>query len=139
MDSLKPKLEEKLKNLTFDEQRIAIGIFLKSSHGARLWNLITALRGPDSPSEKPNMSFDEQQQAYKARRKRKYNTVEVIRDAAFFGVIGGAARSHKDTKVTIPNSKEWDHFDRHVFKAAQAIGLNVEYGPGVEVPGGGGF
>lgn len=137
---MKPKLDsdfkDKVKNLSFDEQRVVIGHFLKSQHGARLWNLLTCLRGPDSPSEKPNMSYDKKKVTYAGRRKRKYNTVEVIRDKAFFGVIGGSARSHEADLVTIPPSSEWDHFDRHVAKAADAIGLKVEYGPGVDVPSG---
>lgn len=140
MKSDKPKFDSefkaRIKSLSFDEQRAVIGFFLKSGSGSQLWDLLTGLRGPDSPSERPNMSHEEQAAAYKGRRARKYNTVEIIREAAFFGVVGGAARYHEDTKVTVPPSKEWDHFDKHVARAAQTIGLGVEYGPGVDPPKG---
>jgi hypothetical protein len=92
----------------------------------RLWDLLTALRGPDSPSE-PINRHDEQ--AYRKRRERKYSSTEVIRQAAFFGVVGGAARYHAGTSVQVRHREQQDHFDRHVIKAASVLGLAVTEQP----------
>ena len=116
----------KVKDLTFDQWRAMMAEFIRSNTNAEAaWDLMTALRGPDSPSERPDMSPKEASKAYTRRRERKYRTVEIIREAAFFGTVGGQARYHKDTKVTLPPSKAWDHFDRHVARAAGRIGLEV--------------
>lgn len=112
--------------LTFDEKRRKIGEWLKESEGSKLWDLMCALRGPDSPSERSSMGDKERAAAYQGRRKRKRETVEVIREKAFFGVIGGAARHHDADKVVLPPSREWDHFDQHVQRAAAILGLTVE-------------
>lgn len=91
-----------------------------------LWDIITASRGPDAPSERGDMSGEESTKAYAARRARKYKTVEVIRAKAFPGV--GGARYHDDDHVILPKDRrQWDHFDGHVAKAAHALGLKVEY------------
>lgn len=112
---------------TLTEMRGIIGDFLQNSPDAGLlWDLITCLRGPDSPSEKPNMTSNESREAYGGRRKRKAKTVEVIRHYAFNGIIGGCARSRSDRDyVELPPTSEWDHFDRHVERAAQVLGLEV--------------
>ena len=114
---------------TCDEMRTLIGKFLSTAPGyeaSRLWDIITCQRGPDSPSERGDMSPTEASQAYAGRRARKRETVEVIRAQSFGGVVGGAARSRKDINyVVVPPEKERDHFDRHVVKAAQALGLEV--------------
>lgn len=115
---------------TCDEMRELIGNFLQtadSSEAQRLWDIITCQRGPDSPSERPDMTEAESATAYRLRRERKRATVEVIRKQAFGGVVGGAARWRDDIKyVTLPPQNEWDHFDRHVEKAARAMGLEVK-------------
>lgn len=126
-----PKLSEKLvaqlKTLTFDEMRVAMGIFLRSYNGGQqLWDLITGLRGPDSPSETPSMGPEERDKAYKGRRDRKFKSTEIIRNAAFFGVVGGAARYHKGNSIKLPPSNKWDHFDKHMSRAASVIGLGVD-------------
>lgn len=125
--TISPALKDQLKSLTFDEQRVVIGIFLKNPGGGNLWDLLTGLRGPDSPSETPDMSSSESAKAYQGRRDRKYKSTEVIREEAFFGVVGGAARYRKATKVLLPPQSLWDHFDKHAYRAANAIGLKVEY------------
>lgn len=117
-----------LKSFTFNDMRLLVSDWMKvgsSSHTRSWWDMITCLRGPDSPSERPDMSAQEASVAYSARRERKYKTVEVIRNKAFFGVIGGAARSHKGDSVTLPPRNQWDHFDKHVERAAKALGLKV--------------
>lgn len=92
----------------------------------KFWDLITGLRGPDNPSERADQSPSEHAKAYSDRRKRKYDAGEVIRAEAFYGAIGGAARSHKgDTVVVNPPSRS-DHYDRHVVRAAQVIGLKIK-------------
>ena len=111
--------------MTFTEIRSQIGEHLKGPHGERLWNLMCGLRGPDSPSERPDMPSEDRDRAYRGRRERKYKTVEVIREAAFFGAGGGSARRHHDTKVLLPPIGEWDHFDKHVERAARVLGLEV--------------
>lgn len=119
--------KELAKSMTFDEWREFMAEFLRHNPNAsKAWDLITCQRGPDSPSERPDMKPAESAKAYKGRRERKYNTVEVIRAASFGGVVGGAARSHKADKVIVPPSEQRDHFDRHVVRAAQVLGLKVE-------------
>lgn len=112
--------------MTFDEKRIQIGKWLKEADGGRLWDLMCGLRGPDSPSERGDMSETESARAYKGRRARKFKTVEIIREKAFFGVIGGCARHHEDDHILLPPDKERDHFDRHMERAAVVLGLKVE-------------
>src|SRR3990167_4540998 len=111
--------------MTFDEQRKQIGEWLKGPHGAKLWDLMCALRGPDSPSERGGMSTAEHSRAYAGRRKRKYATVEVVRQKAFHGVVGGCARHHDDDHITLPPMNEWDHFDHHMQRVAAGLGLKV--------------
>lgn len=111
--------------LTFKEKREKIGEWLGGPDGAALWDLMCALRGPDSPSERGNMGSAEAAAAYKGRRARKFKTVEVVRQKAFYGVIGGCARHHNDDHITLPPEAEWDHFDRHMQRAASILGLTV--------------
>jgi len=66
------------------------------------------------------------QTAYRARRTRKYETTEAIREVMFFGSVGGACRHHKADFVTVPPSSEQDHFDRHIVLAAGLVGLKVK-------------
>lgn len=117
--------------LTCDEMRALIGAFLKTggSEAQRLWDIITCQRGPDSPSERDEMPREEFDQVYCARRVRKRETGEVIRAQSFFGVVGGSARSRKDIDyVILPADKRtWDHYDRHVYKAAKALRLMIQY------------
>lgn len=115
-----------VKHLSFNQWRQFMQEFMsRNPNSASAWDLMGCVRGPDSPSERPDMQPDESSRAYKGRRDRKYKTVEIIREAMFFGSIGGCARFHKDTKVTLPRHSAYDHFDKHVERAAHAIGLNV--------------
>jgi hypothetical protein len=108
---------------TFEEFRDLLRRVVRSGYGQRAWDVITALRGPDSPSERPNMSPQDQAAAYAARRERKHKGVEVIRGHF---VAGGSARSRKDINyVTLPPREEWDHHDKHVGEAAEALGLEI--------------
>mgnify|MGYP001616748451 FL=1 len=115
--------------MTLDEKRATIGQWLRETDGDRLWDIMCAQRGPDSPSETPSMSSAEHKAAYNGRRKRKYDTVEVIRAASFGGVVGGSARSHQGDTVTLPPESEWDHFDRHVERAARILWFTIEIRP----------
>ena len=123
--------------MTFEEMRECIGVWLKGPHGGELWDLMCAQRGPDSPSERDNMGADQRAVAYAARRKRKFNTTEVIRQASWGGVVGGSARSHQGNSITLPPQEEWDHFDKHMARAAEMVGLTIKTAPppkkGVEV------
>lgn len=112
---------------SFDSIRKQIGEWLKGPYGQSLWDLITGLRGPDTPSERPDMSGEEANRAYQARRDRKHDTTEVIRAKAFFGVIGGQARSRTDVDyITLPPKSKWDHFDKHMARAAEIIEVGVK-------------
>ena len=116
-----------LKGMSLDELRETVGVIIKSNPNAGpFWDIITCQRGPDAPSERPDQSGPVASAAYAARRKRKFNTVEVIRSVSFGGFVGGAARSHEDDKVILPPQKQWDHFDKHVARAANVLGLKVE-------------
>jgi hypothetical protein len=91
------------------------------------WHLITALRGPDVPSETMGMTREQQGIAYAARRKRKAQGVEVIRFHAFGGVMGGSARYRTDrSHIVLPPHEEQDHHDVHLLKAARVLGLVVK-------------
>ena len=122
----KPALDP--SSLTFDEMRELIGKFVTTNQaGGKLWDVLTALRGPDSPSETPEMSPQESKEAYAGRRARKRLTVEVIRGKALGGMVGGSARYRTDINhVTLPPHQEWDHFDKHVSRAAGALGIEVK-------------
>jgi hypothetical protein len=116
------------KKASLDELRQFLGDVIQyNPQSKELWDLLTSLRGPDSPSETSTMSPSEASKAYDARRKRKHLTVEVIRGRAFNGIVGGAARFRTDIDfVTLPPRKEWDHFDKHVERAALVLGLGIK-------------
>jgi hypothetical protein len=113
---------------SFQEVRDFLGEVIASNpNSKKVWDLMTGLRGPDSPSEVPSMSGKERADAYDARRVRKAVTVEVIRGHAFGGIVGGQARSRTDRDwVELPPESEWDHFDRHVDRTARVLGLGVK-------------
>lgn len=111
--------------MTLDQRLAVLRELLRTDPSGAFWDVVTALRGPDSPSERPGMGGKEYDRAYGARRKRKYNTVEVIRDRAIGNTAPGARR-HTDDKVIVPPEEERDHFDQHVIRAAKRLGLGVE-------------
>ena len=116
-----------VSELSFLQWRQFMAEFMSTNPNSHLaWDIMGCVRGPDSPSERPDMGSKERSKAYKGRRDRKFKTVEILREAMFFGAVGGAARYHKDNKVTIPPSSQRDHFDRHVERGANAIGIPVE-------------
>lgn len=116
--------------LTADEMRELTRRFLLNAttyETQRYWDLVTALRGPDSPSETPDMTKAQRDIAYEARRKRKAQGVEVIRHHAFHGAMAGSARSRSDrVYITLPPMSQWDHHDVHLRKAAKVLGLVVK-------------
>jgi hypothetical protein len=116
------------KTASMNELRQWMGQVIKHNpNSGRFWDLITCLRGPDTPSERPDMTSEERNVAYSGRRRRKADTVEVIRAKAFGGVVGGSARYRTDRDfVLLPPEGEWDHFDKHVQRAANAIGIEVK-------------
>ena len=116
-----------IAQMSLDDWRRFMSAFLTCNpHSGEAWDILTCLRGPDAPSERPDMASKEAAEAYAGRRKRKYDTVEVIRHAAFFGASGGCARHHKGDVVKLPPRQQWDHFDKHVARAANALGLKVD-------------
>ena len=116
-----------VRDLSLDDWRRFMAEFMtKNSNSSSAWDLMGCIRGPDSPSENPSMTSKESSEAYAGRRKRKFQTIEIIRNHMFFGVVGGCARSHNDNKVTLPSPHRYDHFDRHVQKAARILGLRIQ-------------
>lgn len=117
------------KHATFNDMREVLGEFLRKApfgETKAFWDLIVCLRGPDWPSERPSMMREEAAKRYQQRLDRKYRTVEVIRSNAFGGIVGGSAKSRPGTTVQLPPMSEWDHFDKHVDRAARVLGLTVE-------------
>jgi len=96
----------------------------KGACGKDLWDVLVCLRGPDSPSERPNQPEGVRESSYNARVARKMKTVAIIRGNTFPGV--GAARCADGDTVSLPPSNTWDHFDKHVHRAALALGLKVQ-------------
>lgn len=114
------------KPANFDEMLNQLRDFLTTNpESGKLWDLLTCLRGPDSPSETPSMTSAQSSAAYAARRKRKRSTVEAIRGKS--GLVGGSCRYRTDVDyVTLPPREKWDHFDKHVERAARVMGLKVK-------------
>jgi len=108
-----------------DDIRKQIGKWLSGKHGANLAAILAAQRGPDSPSEHGGLSGDAYSEAYWGRRARKYSSGEVIRAASFFGIGEVGARTRVDTKIVLPPSKIWDHYDKHMARAASVLGIEV--------------
>ena len=111
--------------MTLVEKRTQIGQWLLEGDGQALWDLLCGLRGPDTPSEREDMDYTQRTRAYTGRRERKYKTAEVIREKAFFGQVGGGARHHDADHIILPPASEWDHFDTHMQRAADVLGLKV--------------
>jgi hypothetical protein len=117
-------------DIPLDEKLAILAVWVEQDKA--LWDVLTALRGPDFPSEIGDGSGVKNAAAYDQRRKRKYATTEIIR--AKSGLHGGAARFHAGDHVTVPPFAKQDHFDRHVVKAAQALGITVKVEGEVEQP-----
>lgn len=114
-----------VSELTLDQMRQLTGeMITKNPYSGSYWDILTCLRGPDSPSESSNMTDGERSKAYSGRRARKFDGVEIIREAAFFGMSGGGARRHKGDTVTLHGNG--DHHDRHLSRAAEVLGLKVK-------------
>lgn len=117
--------------MELSEMLAQIGTWIRTEpHGRALWDVITGLRGPDSGigqphSELPCQLGTEHDRLYTARVARKMVTVAILRHRALGEVPG--ARTRVGDKVTIPSPREQDHFDKHVERAAKALGLGVEY------------
>lgn len=125
------KVSVEVSKMSLDDWRHFMAEFMSSNpHASQAWDIMGCVRGPDAGlgvmSERPDMKSKDHEEAYAGRRSRKYDTVEIIRQAMFFGAMGGAARSHKGDTVTLPPSGSWDHFDKHVARAARALGLKVK-------------
>ena len=98
--------EVKISELSFTDWRRFMSEYLSTNpHSGKAWDILSCVRGPDSPSERPDMTSEENFVAYAGRRARKYN----------------------GNKVTLPSQSKHDHFDRHVEYAAAILGLKVKY------------
>lgn len=111
-----PYEPETIAGRTCDGMRKLLSAFFKEApygEQRKLWNILTALRGPDgSPT-------------WLARKVRKAQTTAIVRYAAFYGAAGGSAKIRAGSVVVLPPKEEWDHFDQHVAKAAVALGLEI--------------
>lgn len=115
--------------MTLREKLDQIGKWIKEDPS--LWDVLTGMRGPDAGlgephSERPCDPPGEYGRLYTARVDRKMVTVAVLRQAAF-GRISGAKTREADY-VTLPPKLAWDHFDKHVARAAGPLGIRVEEG-----------
>lgn len=108
-----------------DDIRKQIGRWLSGKHGSSLAAILAAQRGPDSPSERPDMGSAEHSAAYWGRRARKASSGEVIRAASFFGLGRVGARARSGGSITLPLSQNWDHYDKHMASAAGVLGIKV--------------
>lgn len=111
---------------SLDDIRKQIGRWLSGPNGGSLAAILAAQRGPDSPSERPDMSAVDHKKAYWGRRARKHSSGEIIRAASFFGIGQVGARSHRGDSITLPLSNKWDHYDKHMALAAQVLGIEVK-------------
>lgn len=116
-------------NESFDEIRKQIGKWLSGPHGSKLAAVLAAQRGPDSPSERGNMSSEDHDRAYWGRRARKFSSGEVIRQKSFFGIGQVGARSRSADYITLPPKNQWDHYDKHMAQAAGVLGIEVKISP----------
>jgi hypothetical protein len=115
-----------LDNLDLVSIRKQIGRWLSGPNASSLAAILAAQRGPDSPSERNNMSGEEHKTAYWGRRARKKSSGEVIRSASFFGLGKVGCRSRTDTKIVLPPHSKWDHYDKHMAQAADVLGIKIE-------------
>jgi hypothetical protein len=118
-----------IDNWKLDEIRKQIGRWLRGPAGASLAAILAAQRGPDSPSERPDMDPATHKQAYWGRRARKASSGEVIRSVSFFGIGTVGARSRAGDSITLPPSNTWDHYDKHQAQAAAVLGIKVIQSP----------
>lgn len=116
-------------NLSLDEIRKQIGRWLSGPHGSSLAAILAAQRGPDSPSERPDMDSAEHEKAYWGRRARKKSSGEVIRTASFFGLGKVGCRARSGDSITLPPQSKWDHYDKHMAQAAHVLGIKVVEDP----------
>jgi hypothetical protein len=119
------ELEAKLAGWDLDQIRRQIGLWLAGPNGANLATILAAQRGPDSPSERPDMGPAEYDRHYWGRRARKRSSGEVIRSVSFFGLGRVGARSRTADSITLPPRNQWDHYDKHQASAAQILGIKV--------------
>lgn len=118
---------KEIGQLTLDDWRLFMSRLLReNSNSATIWDIMACVRGPDYPSERKDQESGARAISYNRRRQRKKETVEVIRHAMFFGMVGGSARSRSADKVKLPPQSEWDHFDGHVKRAATPLGLEIK-------------
>ena len=116
-----------VSEMKFKEWRRFMQEFLSTNESAhKAWDLMSCIRGPDTPSERPDMDPTERDTTYRGRRERKFKTTEAIRHDMFYGTVGGSARHHQASFVTLPPSSVHDHFDRHIVRGATILGLEIK-------------
>lgn len=127
------------KALTFDTLRALTDEFLKSNpkEGKRYWDCMAALRGPDVGLPDADgkvvaaLANGQTPGPEHARVQRKHTTSAIIRAHMFPGAAGCSAAQmnmEPDAHIVLPAKDLWDHFDKHIFKAAVVLGLPVQIG-----------
>ena len=121
MSKPSPELRKKLDKL--------VDLLTDPEHGAMITDITVCLRGPDSgkgmPSEQRDQTGADADRFYRARVARKMITGAVIRGAVYNGRQVGGQRTRQASFVELPPEREWDHYDKHVARAARWLGLEI--------------
>lgn len=126
------KVEIDPKTLSFELVRKLVDEFLTHNpkEGKKFWDVMVALRGPDQgfgsgPAKIDGSTPTEEN----ARISRKKLTSTIIRGRMFPGTVHCSAAqidANPDAIIQLPAKAGWDHFDKHVFKAATVLGIKYE-------------
>src|SRR4051812_37728376 len=109
-----------------------LGEFLSNTttEGKRLWDALATVRGPDCGiSAGPDWEDGRSPDNTKKREVRKAQTAMILRSRLFPKGVGGASAKfskNPDALIILPAKKDWDHYDKHVYKTCQAFGFGVQ-------------
>ncbi|TFH63977.1 MAG: hypothetical protein E4G90_09035 [Gemmatimonadales bacterium] len=107
---------------------LLVELLTTGPESSKLWDIVTAMRGPDSPSERPSDAPTTHRRKWAERVERKMQTVAVIRGEVFGATSApGSARMTRRSYVRLPKEGEWDHYDKHVARAARALELELRF------------
>lgn len=117
------------KLLSFDIMRELIDQFLQKNpkDGKKLWDCMATVRGPDQGIGAPASPCDGSDSVAEHKRvARKKLTCTIIRGRLFPGTTNcSSADINNDPSavVQLPKKATWDHYDKHVFKTCQHLGI----------------
>lgn len=115
-------------SLSYHDILVLIGDFLASNphEGKKLWDLLAVVRGPDCGlGLGPDYEDGRDEKATKGRNDRKALTGAIIRAYMFPKGVGGASAkfNHHEDTIFLPPKKDWDHYDKHVWKAINVLDI----------------